>query len=257
MQLGLSSCPNDTFVFHALLHGLVDTDGMTFSPVIDDVEALNARAFRSELPVTKLSFHTFMKIRDRYELLDAGAAFGFGCGPLVVARDKEIDLAGARVAVPGLNTTACMLLKAWNPSIAQIEPMRFDQILPAVQNGSVDAGVIIHEGRFVFVKYNCTCICDLGAWWEQKTRLPIPLGCIAIRKDPDLLARKHALEKVIRDSVLYARGNPDASRPFIRSFAGELDDDVIDAHIALYVNDYTLSLGEEGKRVILQLEQLL
>lgn len=257
MPLGLSSCPNDTFIFHAMLHGLVDTEPLCFEPVIADVEALNERAFRAELAVTKLSFHAYMHVREKYEMLDSGAAFGFGCGPLLVARKPIADFAHARVAVPGVHTTACLLLKAWNPGIGTIVPLRFDAILPAVRDGQVDAGVIIHEGRFVFEKHDCVRIVDLGEWWEKDTGLPIPLGCIAVRRDADTLQHKDLIERAIRDSLLYARSHPQVSRSFIRSLAGELDDAVIDAHIKLYVNDYSLSLGGEGRRVLGKLEELL
>jgi 1,4-dihydroxy-6-naphthoate synthase len=257
LELGLSSCPNDTFMFHALLHGLVDSGPICFSPVIRDVETLNQLAFESQLAVTKLSFHAFMKLRDRYALLDSGAAFGFGCGPLVVARDAAISLEGATVAIPGIHTTACMLLKAWSPFDIDLIPMPFDAILPAVRDGKVDAGVVIHEGRFVYANYGCSCLCDLGEWWESETKLPIPLGCIAVRRDHEAFAYRNEIEQAIRDSLLYARKHPDVSRTFVRELAGELDNRVIDAHIALYVNDYSLSLGDEGRAVVKAMEELI
>lgn len=257
IHIGMSPCPNDTFIFHALLHRLVDTEDLAFTSVVDDVESLNIRAFQSELPVTKLSFHAFMQLRDQYELLDSGAAFGFGCGPLVVARDKHLNLLDARVAVPGMHTTACMLVKAWHTKPLALIPMPFDEILPAVRDGKVDAGVVIHEGRFVYQQYGCQCLCDLGAWWAETMELPIPLGCIAIRKDPLTLQYKNVVEQAIRDSLLYARQHPDASVEYIRGLAGETGDDVIRAHIDLYVNDYSLSLGEDGREVIDRLEGLL
>jgi 1,4-dihydroxy-6-naphthoate synthase len=257
LKLGLSPCPNDTFIFHALLHGLVDTGGLVFEPVIEDVESLNLRAFQAELPVTKLSFHAFMKLRDRYELLDSGAAFGFGCGPLVVARDKSLDWSNARVAVPGIHTTACMLVQAWHPAPLTLEILPFNEILPAVRDGKVDAGVVIHEGRFVYEQYGCICLCDLGAWWEKTMQLPIPLGCIAVRKDAETLPLKERIETLIRESLCYARQHPEASIDYIRSLAGETDESVIRAHIDLYVNDYSLSLGEEGRAVIERMAGLL
>ncbi len=257
MQLGLSSCPNDTFIFHALLHGLVDGPPIRWQPVIADVEALNERALAGELAVTKLSFHAFMQVRDRYALLDSGAAFGFGCGPLLVARRELAEPAKARIAVPGLHTTACLLLKAWNPALANLLPMRFDQILPAVQSGQVEAGVIIHEGRFVYPNYQCVKLVDLGEWWERETGLPVPLGCIAARRDRITTAYHEPIETAIRASLLYARRHPEASRQFVRRLAGELDERVIAEHIRLYVNDYSLSLGEAGRRAMARLEELL
>jgi 1,4-dihydroxy-6-naphthoate synthase len=198
-----------------------------------------------------------MKLQDQYALLDSGAAFGFGCGPLVVARKKNVSLRNARVAIPGIHTTACMLFQAWCSDPVELVPMQFDAILPAVQHGDVDAGIVIHEGRFVFERYDCHCLCDLGAWWEEKTELPVPLGCIATHREQVSASEHNCIEKIIRESLLYARQYPEASRAYIRSLAGELDDAVIDAHISLYVNDYSLSLGDKGRAVMKTLEELL
>lgn len=252
ITLAFSPCPNDTFVFHALLHGIIDTGGYTFTPHIADVEELNRLAFAGTHDVTKLSFAAWLALKDRYTLLDAGAALGFGCGPLLVAGKPLSSLEDARIAVPGQYTTAFLLLRLWNPNLRHIESTRFDAILPGIAAGRYDAGLIIHEGRFVYPQYHCTPIIDLGQWWETQTGLPIPLGCIAVRGD--LRHAKTALEDLIRASIRAARANPDAARDFIKRHAQELDDTVIQEHIALYVNDYTLNLGDEGQRAIATLQ---
>lgn len=255
MNIGFSSCPNDAFVFHAMIHQLIDTRGFDFIPHIDDVEALNQKAFEGALPVSKLSFYAYLLLKERYTLLDSGAALGFGCGPLLVAKSAIDHPENARIAVPGIYTTAYMLLKLWNPEIRNVSPLRFDRILPAVQSGEFDAGLIIHEGRFVYQDYDCIEIIDLGKWWESETGLPIPLGCIAVRNDS--LVHKEGIESVLRHSVTYAFEHRDASRDFIRSHARELDDTVIENHISLYVNDFTVSLGQTGMKAVRTLEEMM
>lgn len=255
--LGFSSCPNDTFLLHAMVEGLVDGGDLRWRPIIEDVETLNKRAFRGELDVTKLSFHTFMQVRDTYELLDTGAAFGFGCGPLLVAKGPFPDPSLARIAIPGVHTTAWMFLQLWNPGIRNVAPMRFDKIIPAIMAGEVDAGLLIHEGRFIYEDYGLRKIVDLGEWWETATGLPIPLGCFGIRKTPELLARKQGIEDLMRVSLDYARVRPEASRIYVRQHAQETEDSVIDAHIELYVNEFTRSLGTAGLHVIECIEERL
>ena len=255
--IGFSSCPNDTFVFHAMIHHLTDTKGFNFIPYIDDVESLNQKAFKGLLPVTKLSFYACLLLKDRYTILDSGSALGFGCGPLLVAKSGLNHPEKARIAIPGTYTTAYMLLRLWNPEIQNVIPLRFDRILPGVQSGEFDAGLIIHEGRFVYHEYDCIKIADLGEWWESETNLPIPLGCIAIRNDSETLCYKETIESVLRHSVTYAFEHRDVSRDFIRSHAQELDDTVIENHISLYVNDFTVSLGETGMRSIRKAEEML
>jgi 1,4-dihydroxy-6-naphthoate synthase len=254
VDVAFSPCPNDTFIFHALIHGCIDTAPFRFSPRIADVEGLNTLAFAGACHVTKLSFYAYLLLKDRYELLDAGAALGYGCGPLLVAGRQLASIQDARIAVPGRYTTAYLLLQLWERGCRHIEFTRFDQILPGIAGGLYDAGIVIHEGRFVYPAYNCIKIVDLGEWWESKTSLPIPLGCIAIRRD--MLRHKDAVESLLRASVGYAMNNPAASRDFIKSHAQELDDQVISDHISLYVNDFTLSLGETGRRAIKTLEEM-
>jgi 1,4-dihydroxy-6-naphthoate synthase len=256
LTLAFSPCPNDTLIFHALLHGLVDTCSYSFSPFIDDVETLNRFAFEGRFQITKLSFFAWFKLKNKYDLLDAGAALGYGCGPLLVGTSKDVPAANAKVAVPGEYTTAHLLLRLWNSGFKNIEIARFETILPGIQSGKYDAGVIIHEGRFVYGNYSCIKIVDLGEWWESETGLPIPLGCIAIRKDTAPHGCKEKVERMIRKSVEFGLANRSVSRDFVKTHSQELDDKVIDEHINLYVNNFSLSLGEEGTRAVTALEDM-
>jgi len=255
LSIAFSPCPNDTFIFHAMLHQGIDTDNYAFSPHIDDVEALNNAAFKKTYQITKLSFYAYLLLKEEYELLDSGSALGFGCGPLLVTSKDRIFSSVSKIAIPGNYTTAFLLLKLWNPEIRNIVVTRFDRILPGVQSGEFDAGLIIHEGRFIYPAYDCVKVIDLGEWWEKETGLPIPLGCIAIRKDPETIIHKEQVELLIRNSVLYAKKNGAASRSFVLKHAKEMNDKVIDGHIDLYVNDFTVSLGMTGKKAVQKLEE--
>lgn len=254
LNIGFSPCPNDTFIFHALLHDCIDTDGFRFVPHIEDVDELNKKAYLREYEITKLSVYAYMLLKDRYEILDSGAALGFGCGPMLVARRDLKSLHNARIAVPGRHTTAFLLFQLWMKECRSIEVVRFDRILPGIAEGVYDAGLIIHEGRFIYPDFGCSLIIDLGQWWEDLTGLPIPLGCIAIRKD--IPAYRQTIESIIHDSVKFAGENPGVSKGFIRAHAQELDEKVIADHISLYVNEFTLSLGEKGARAIDRLEEM-
>lgn len=255
LDLAFSPCPNDTFIFYALLHGRVDTGDFVFTSRLHDVEELNRMAFDGRHDVTKLSFSAWLALRDRYEILDSGAALGYGCGPLLVARDKNIDLSRARIAIPGIHTTAWLLLRLWNPGARAAEAARFDLIMEGVRSGKYDAGLVIHEGRFLVGRYGLETIIDLGRWWESETGSPIPLGCIAIRKDSPGYEHRVMIEKWIRQSVEYSFAHPAESRPYVKEHSQEMEDEVIDAHIKLYVNDFTLSLGAEGKKAVSILEE--
>lgn len=255
-DIAFSPCPNDTFIFHAMLHGRVDTGLFTFTPHIADVERLNESAFSGTFAITKLSFYAYLLLTDKYELLEAGSALGYGCGPMLVAGRELPSVQDAVIAVPGRYTTACLLLQLWQPECRHIETVPFDQILPGVAAGTFDAGVIIHEGRFVYPEYGCKKIIDLGAWWETETGMPIPLGCIALRKDPSTIRDKSTIESILRSSITYAHENPEASAEFVRSHAQELDENVIREHISLYVNAFTESLGETGRKAIATLEEM-
>jgi 1,4-dihydroxy-6-naphthoate synthase len=244
LNFAFSSCPNDTFAFHALVHGLVG--GPRVTPHIDDVEALNARAERGEAEVTKISIAAYGRIRNRYALLRAGGAAGFGVGPIVVARVAR--QVGGRIAIPGERTTAALLLTL----LGRFEtvPMRFDRIEQAVLNGDVDCGVLIHEGRFTYAAKGLTLIEDLGGVWEQRMNCPLPLAAIAIRRD---LEAPHgsAIDRALRASVEYAFAHPDASRDYIAQHAQEMEPAVVQQHIDLYVNKYTLELDERAVNALL------
>lgn len=256
LDLAFSSCPNDTFIFHAMLNNLVDTKGFSFTEHVDDVESLNQLAKNKMYHISKLSFAAWLKLKDNYKLLDSGAALGFGCGPLLVGRSKDISVEDSLIAVPGIDTTANLLFQLRYPDAENTKVVRFDDILPGIKAGSFDAGVIIHEGRFVFRDYGCEQIIDLGQWWEKKTSSPIPLGCIAIRRDEETITHKDDIETIIRDSVRFAFDNPEASKVYVKSLAQEMDDDVIEQHIKLYVNEFTLSLGEKGTKAVKTLEEM-
>ena len=256
IDLAFSPCPNDTFLFHAMLHGLVETGDYRFTPHLYDVEELNIKARKETYHVTKLSFFAYLKLKQHYALLDSGSALGYGCGPLLVAGNDQINLEQARIAIPGEWTTANLLLQLWHPNLKNVEVVRFDKILPGIEQKRFDAGVIIHEGRFIYQHHGCHKLVDLGAWWETETGSPIPLGCIAIRKDAPTLAHKQNIETMVRKSTQYARENRQVSRAFIKEYAQELDDQVIDGHIDLYVNDFTVSLGAEGRKAVETLEEM-
>jgi 1,4-dihydroxy-6-naphthoate synthase len=247
LRFGFTPCPNDAFAFHALVHGLVPAP-CEVEPVLLDIEELNRRAARAELQLTKLSFGAAAAAGDRYRLLQSGAALGRGVGPLVVAREAgSLAAAGAagRVAVPGLETTAFLLLRLAAPSLGEVVELRYDRILDAVVAGEVDAGLIIHESRFTYSEHGLVSVADLGAWWEGETGMPVPLAGIFARSDleRELVAE---VEAAIRASVEYAFAHPDASRDYVRSLSQEMSDEVCAAHIALYVNDHSVDIGDEG-----------
>ena len=238
VNFGFSSCPNDTFAFHALVHDLVGE--ICVDPHIDDIEALNIRAATTDAEVTKVSIAAYgYGLRDRYVLLRAGGAAGYGVGPIVVAREnREV---GGRVAIPGERTTANLLLRLLGQFETKV--MRFDQIEDAVLRGDVDCGLLIHEGRFTYAKKGLTLLADLGTVWEERMHSPLPLAGIAIRRD--LAARlAPVVERALRLSVEYAFSHPDASRGYVASLAQEMDPEVARRHIELYVNDYTVQLDE-------------
>lgn len=248
LSLAVSPCPNDTFVFHALVHGLIpgaQPVDLTFA----DVDVTNTAAQRGEFDLVKVSYAALPWLLDDYELLPCGGALGRGCGPLVLTRGEGPaaggDLSGATVAVPGDRTTAYLLFRLWSGQRppARIEVVPFHQIMPGVAEGRFDAGLVIHEARFTYPRYGLTALVDLGEWWEGDTGLPIPLGAI--------LARRATVDPVeaaewIRKSVSMAWANPAASHDFVLANAQEMEPDVVQRHIGLYVNEFTLELGKEG-----------
>ena len=250
LTFGYSPCPNDTFAFHALTHGLVEAP-FRIEPVLLDIEALNRRAHEGAFDLTKLSVGAFAAVGDRYQLLRSGAALGHGVGPLVVAR-RPMSLAEAaagRLAIPGRETTAYRLLRLAAGALTAPVELRYDQILRAVADGDVDAGLIIHESRFTYAEHGLVQVADLGAWWEADTGLPVPLAGICARSTLDAATIAEA-ERAIRASVEYAFAQPDASRAYVRAHAQELSDAVCDQHIALYVNKHSLDIGDDGMRAI-------
>jgi 1,4-dihydroxy-6-naphthoate synthase len=250
LTFGFTPCPNDAFAFHALVHGLVPAP-FEVEPVLLDIEELNRQAAGAELQLTKLSFGAAAAAGDRYRLLRSGAALGRGVGPLVVAREAGSleDVASRRIAVPGRETTAFLLLRLAVPGLGGAVERRYDRILDAVVAGEVDAGLIIHESRFTYGEHGLVALADLGEWWEGETGLPVPLAGIFARADlePELAADA---ETAIRASVEYAFANPEASRDYVRSLAHELSDEVCAAHIALYVNEHSVDIGDEGLTAI-------
>jgi 1,4-dihydroxy-6-naphthoate synthase len=250
LTFGFSPCPNDTFAFHALVHGLVDSP-VRVRPELLDIEELNRRAHEGVFELTKLSFGAIPGVGDRYRLLRSGAALGHGVGPLVVAREPVpfAEAAAARIAVPGLETTAFLLLRLAAPLLGEVVELRYDRILDAVAGGEVDAGLIIHESRFTYPDHGLVAVADLGEWWEAETASPIPLAGICARSDLDE-ETVSGVEQAIRASVEYAFARPDASRAYVREHSQELSEEVCDAHIQLYVNDFSLDLGDEGSRAV-------
>ena len=255
LSLGYSPCPNDTFIFYALVHGKIDAGGLQFKEILLDVETLNQMAVKGELDITKASYNAFGNLREDYCLLRSGGALGRGCGPLVVAsKECEMkDLKGKTIAIPGELTTAYLLLQLYDPSFKNnIKVMVFSDIMDAVKKGEVDAGLIIHESRFTYKSYGLKRVIDLGEWWEEETGLPIPLGCIIAKRSLGIeLIEK--LERLIRESVQYAKSRRDEPVKYIKEHSQELDDSVIDEHIKLYVNDYSIDIVDDGIRAVKKL----
>ena len=255
LSLGYSPCPNDTFIFYALVHGKIDTADFFYKEILEDVETLNQMAQQSRLDITKASFHAFGLLRDTYCMLRSGGALGKGCGPLVVARSacSIQDLGGKTIAIPGGMTTAYLLLQIFDPKLKQkVKIMPFHRIIDAVKNREADAGLIIHESRFTYQQEGLEQIMDLGDWWEQETGFPIPLGCIIARRD---LGREvvQKTEALIRKSLEYAFNRSDETKTYIKRHAQELDDRVIDQHIGLYVNEYSLDIRDDGLHAVEEL----
>jgi 1,4-dihydroxy-6-naphthoate synthase len=257
LSLGFSPCPNDTFIFDALLHNKVDAEGLHFDVFMEDVEALNQKAFRGELQLTKLSYHAFAHLTDRYALLDAGSALGNNCGPLLVAQKpltpEEVD--AARIAIPGKMTTANFLLGLAYPNAQNKIETLFSDIEDAVLEGRADAGLIIHENRFTYEQRGLVKIADLGEFWESGTGFPIPLGGIVVRRDvPQAVQR--SFNRALRRSVEYAFAHSQDAMPFVRAHAQAMDDAVMQAHIDLYVTQYSADLGPAGRAAVYKMFEL-
>ncbi len=251
LSLAYSPCPNDTYIFYALAHEKIPVKHVELDIFLHDVEYLNQAAKTNRFDITKLSFAALGHLLDQYVVLHAGAALGRGCGPLIVGPKGMVlsDLKGKKIAVPGLWTTANLLLSLYMKEPLDVVPMSFDQIMPSIQAKIADCGVIIHEGRFTYENYGLISLLDLGQWWEKTTALPIPLGGIAIRRTiPPNIAR--IVQDAIRNSIVYVRQHPHEADEYIRSHAQELSYDVIQQHIGLYVNEFSMDLGETGMAAI-------
>lgn len=257
LTLGFSPCPNDTFIFDALVHQKVDTEGLTFEVLMEDVEALNRRAFAGDIDVTKLSYHAFAHLTHQYALLDAGSALGNQCGPLLVAKKPMSTEAvqAAHIAIPGKMTTANFLLGLAFPEAQHKTPFLFSDIENAVLDGRADAGLIIHENRFTYQEKGLVKLMDLGEFWEQSTGLPIPLGGIVVRRDLPLETQQR-VNRALRRSVEYAFAHRNDVMPFVRCHAQAMEDAVMQAHIELYVNQYTIDLGLAGKKAVREMMRI-
>lgn len=251
ISLGFSPCPNDTFIFDALIHGRIDTEGLQFKFELADVEALNAMAFEQKLDLTKLSYHALAHCLDHYQLLNSGSALGSGVGPLLIAKKHldEEEINQARVAIPGKYTTANFLLSLAYPRLENKVEMLFSEIEEAVLEERVDAGLIIHENRFTYQEKGLVNLIDLGNYWEQRSGNLIPLGgIVANRKLGDAMIKK--IDRVLKRSIQYAFEHPEASKEFVKQHAQEMEAEVIQKHIDLYVNQYSLDLGAEGRKAV-------
>jgi len=246
LRLAFSPCPNDTFVFHALVHGRVP-GAPSFDVTYADVDVTNTAAERGEFDLVKVSYAALPWLLSTYQLLPCGGAVGRGCGPLVLVRDPAMTTIGGRtVAVPGERTTAYLLMRLWSAEDppAQVQVVPFAEIMPGVAAGRFDAGLVIHEARFTYPRHGLRALVDLGEWWERDTGLPIPLGAILARRDTVDAA---AATEWIRTSVRAAWADPEASRAYVLAHAQEMEPDIVDRHIALYVNEFTENLGSDGR----------
>lgn len=250
LTLNISPCPNDTFMFDAIVNRRIDIAPFEFEVRYLDIEQLNAAVLEGGPAISKISYAVLPAISDRYRVLNSGSALGRGNGPLLVSRgDVDLSNPNLRVAIPGVHTTANALMTRLFPQVTDKVPMLFSEIAEAVERGVVDAGVLIHEGRFTYAARGLRLVADLGVEWERATELPLPLGAIvASRQLPEDVVM--AFDELLHRSVEYAFRNPMISREYVKSHARELADDVIDSHIALFVNEFSLSLGDEGRRAV-------
>jgi 1,4-dihydroxy-6-naphthoate synthase len=257
LSFGYSPCPNDTFMFNAVAGGAVNVAGCRITPRLHDVETLNALAMDDVLDISKLSFYAWLAVKQRYRLLGSGAAMGFGCGPVLIARKTlaSRDLRHCRVVLPGRWTTAHLLLRLWAPDASQRMFTPYDRIFDTLAAGQADCGVIIHESRFTFEAAGFVPVVDLGAWWETRTGLPIPLGGIAARSSLDgpLIDQ---IDSALNESIRRAMEHPEETLPYVRQHAQEMDQAVLDAHIRTFVNDFSLALTDQGRRAIDTLETM-
>jgi len=249
LTLGFSPCPNDTFIFDALVHHKIDTEGLEFDVVFADVEKLNQLAFQAKLDITKISYNAFTHCVKDYVLLDSGSALGNNCGPLLIKKKNTILTSNSKIAIPGKYTTANMLLSIAFPKNKNKVETLFSEIEDQVLDGKVDAGLIIHENRFTYKEKGLEKVIDLGEFWETETGLPIPLGGIVVKRNLSF-SEQNKIQRVLRKSVEYAFAKPNSSADFVKCYAQEMDKKVIDAHIDLYVNHYSISLSQKGENAV-------
>ncbi len=251
LTLGYSPCPNDTFIFYGLIHGQVSCHGVSLEERLEDVETLNKLALAGELDLTKISYHALGHLREEYCLLRSGGALGRGCGPLVVAPQamNMEQLRGKRIAIPGQLTTANLLLQLYGAGYENLLILPFHEIMTAVCSGKADAGVIIHESRFTYQQQGLQSVLDLGQWWEEDSGCPIPLGGILAKRSLGT-ERIKQIDAALRASVEYAFANPRQPQSYIKQHAQELEDEVVRNHIKLYVNDFSIDLGDEGIKAV-------
>jgi len=244
LKLGISTCPNDTFIFGPIINNFIGHH-YDIKVVLDDVEVLNNLAIKSKLDIVKVSYGVVDKVKENYMVLRAGGALGFGCGPILVSKKIKTkdNLKRAKVGIPGFNTSAFKIYKHFFPDFKNdFTEMRFDKIMPAIVNGDIDAGLVIHEGRFIYKDYGLTKIADLGDLWESRYSLPIPLGCILINRNIANIAGDFC--NLIRNSIKFSSENYNDIFPFIKKYARELNGEIIKKHIELFVNDFSLDVGE-------------
>ncbi len=251
LKLGFSSCPNDTFIFDAMIHNRIDTEGLEFDVVIADVEELNKAAFEYKIDITKLSYHAFAYISNNYILLNSGSALGNNNGPLLISKQKIYpdEINNLKIAIPGKYTTANLLLNIAYPKAQNKKEYLFSDIEEAIITNEIDAGLIIHENRFTYEKKGLKKIIDLGEFWETKTKLPIPLGGIVVNRNLPV-STQQKVDRVLKRSIKFAYKNPNAGLAFIKQHAQEMSEEVMYNHIKLYVNDYSIDLGQKGKQAI-------
>ncbi len=251
LSIAFSTCPNDTFIFDAMVNGRIDTEGIEYVPIVADIEELNERAIATSYDITKMSFYAFGFVIDQYAVLPYGNALGRGVGPVLVAREPmtEEQIQKARIAIPGKYTTANFILGLAYPKVKETVPMLFSAIENAVLSGEADAGLLIHENRFTYEDKGLVKIADLGTYWEDQMDMPIPLGGIGIRRFLPRTIQDKVL-RAVKNSIEYAFKNPDDSAAFIKRYADTPDPDIVKKHIALYVNEYTRELDSTGREAI-------
>ncbi|MGL4955832.1 MAG: 1,4-dihydroxy-6-naphthoate synthase [Bacteroidales bacterium] len=255
MRLAISPCPNDTFIFYALLHNKVDTEGLSFDVQMLDIDELNTQAQTTVIDAIKISYAAYPKVHEQYCILSAGSALGYNSGPLLVSAQAQVSISPAlTVAIPGQYTTAALLLQLFCPQLKQLHSCLFSDISHTLSMGKYGAGVLIHETRFTYAQQGLHLIADLGALWQERFKLPLPLGCIAINRHLPI-EQQHCFARVMRRSVEYALNNSAESRTFVRQYAQELSDNIIDQHIQMFVNKYTIALDKDAKQAIQTLLQ--